>query len=82
MSLNKRHSRQSRIGNYHEISLLHFVISRAHLSVKVEVGYGLGIAIGHVNSRPADVLVQDETEVNQLPLIVTSLLVAWQSGDI
>ena len=29
---------------------------RAHLSVKVEVEYGLGI--GHVNSRPADVLVQ------------------------
>ena len=29
---------------------------RAHLSVKVEVGYGLDI--GHVNSRPADVRVQ------------------------
>ena len=27
----------------------------AHLSVKVEVGYGLGI--GHVNFYPADVLV-------------------------
>ena len=28
---------------------------RAHLSVKVEVGYGLGT--GHVTSRPEDVLV-------------------------
>ena len=29
---------------------------RAHLSVRVEVGYGL--ARDHINSRPADILVQ------------------------
>ena len=39
----------------------------AHLSVKVEVGYGLGI--GHVHSCPADVLVQGWDRGNQLPLM-------------
>ena len=46
----------------------------AHLSVKVEVGYGLGI--GHVNSRLADVLVQgwDRVKPAAFDVTVTSVL--------
>ena len=43
--------------------------------MKVEVGYGL--CKGHVNYHPADVLVQDRAEENQLlfGVIVTSISV-------
>ena len=44
---------------------------RAHLSVRVEVGYGL--ARDHINSRPADILVQDGTGESQQPLALQSL---------
>ena len=38
------------------VTSLPFFCLRAHLSVKVEVGYGS--SRGHINSRPADILVQ------------------------
>ena len=44
---------------------------RAHLSVRVEVGYGL--ARDHINSHPADILVQDGTGESQQPLTLQSL---------
>eukprot|EP00731_Ephydatia_muelleri_P010463 Em0005g1049a len=47
---------------------------RAHLSVRVEVGYGL--ARDHINSRPADILVQrwDREKPAAFDVTVTSLL--------